>query len=226
VPISKKTQLFDEARRLHERGYAVVPCAGKECHLPWWQTERLAPDELAEMYRAAGCNLAIVLNLSDVIDVECDTEEAEITLQQMFNVPDGGEIPPTPTWRSKRGLHRLFRRPSGLPERAVMSVEGIEFRIGNGKGALSVVPPSVHPDGPRYEWLPSLSIHDVTPVELPATIVNRLTEVPSCANTPVSVGIKEGNRNNQLFKIACKLVRSGVTPVAVEAALHAENLTR
>src|SRR5262245_49499062 len=31
-------------------------------------------------------------------------------------------------YRSARGDHRLFRRPAGLPENAVIKVQGIEFR--------------------------------------------------------------------------------------------------
>jgi P4 family phage/plasmid primase-like protien len=123
----------------------------------------------------------------------------------------------------------LFRRPSGLPEKAVVKVDGIEFRIGNGKGALSVVPPSVHPEGMRYEWLAGLSIHEVAPAELPEAIVNRLAEPPkptsSASTGPGGEGIPEGERNNHLFKLGCKLVRAGMDATAVEAALHAQNLT-
>ena len=68
--------------------------------------------------------------------------EAEDALQAMF----GGEIPDTPTWRSKRGKHRLFVRPKRIPKEAVIDVDGIEFHVGNGKGAYSVIPPSKHPE--------------------------------------------------------------------------------
>jgi hypothetical protein len=200
-----------------------VPCAGKKPVLPGWNKERLTEAELDAALQGTNHNIAIALNLSELIDVECDTDEAESNLQAMF----GGQVPPTPTWRSKRGLHRLFRRPPGLPERAVVKLDGIEFRIGNDKGALSIVPPSVHPDGPRYEWLPGLSIHDVGTAELPKTIATRLEQAPKFANganmTPEGEGIKEGDRNSSLFKIACKLARSGLTPASVEAALQSEN---
>ena len=228
MPVSIPS-ILREARRLHGLGYAVVPCAGKKAVMPGWNEERLALTELDAALQGTNYNIAIALNLSDLIDVECDTDEAESNLQAMF----GGQVPPTPTWRSKRGLHRLFRRPSGLPEKAVVKLDGIEFRIGNDKGALSIVPPSVHPDGPRYEWLAGLSIHQVAPAELPPAIASRLEQAPKFANgansanaTPEGEGIKEGDRNSSLFKIACKLARSGLTPASVEVALQSENLAQ
>ena len=45
------------------------------------------------------------------------------------HTPFGGDIPATPTWQSKRGKHRLFRRPPGLPKKATVKLDGIEFRI-------------------------------------------------------------------------------------------------
>ena len=196
-----------EAERLLGLGYAVVPCDGKKAIVLGWNDRRLTREEVREKLDGTKLNIAIALNHSDVIDVECDSPEAEPNLLRLF----GGEIPPTPTWKSKRGKHRLFRRPPGLPEKAKLEVEGIEFRIGNGKGALSVVPPSIHPDGPRYEWLPSLSIHEVEPVELPAEIVEKLTascSVEPPAGEPVADGaIVEGKRNDTLFAKACALQR-------------------
>lgn len=143
-----------------------------------------------------------MLNQSGLIEVECDSQEAEAALQEMF-----GQVPPTPTWQSKRGKHRLFRRPPGLPEKATLELDGVEFRIGNEKGALSIVPPSVHPDGPRDEWLPELSLDEVEPAELPPAIVERLQRPTSQppADAAAEVGIPEGKRNSTLFRKALSL---------------------
>jgi len=216
--------ILTEAQQLHKRGLWVVPCAGKQATLPGWPEKRLTGAELDAALSGSTLNIAIVLSQSDMIDVECDSEEAETNLQVMF----GGEIPATPTWQSKRGKHRLFRRPQGLPVKAKMELDGIEFRIGNGRGALSIVPPSVHPDGLLYRWLPGLSIHDVEPAELPDEIVERLCG-PSSQPTPepsAKGGIPEGRRNDELFKLACKLVKAGLGEESVETALMVENAAR
>ncbi|MFO0824467.1 MAG: bifunctional DNA primase/polymerase [Gemmataceae bacterium] len=212
-----------EARRLHDRGLWVVPCEGKRPIRPGWDKERLTRSELDKALSESMLNIAIVLSQSDMIDVECDSEEAEANLQAMF----GGDVPRTPTYRSKRGHHRLFRRPSGLPDKAKLDLDGIEFRIAK-KAALSVVPPSVHPDGPGYRWLKGLSIHEVEPAELPEAIVERLRAGGSqqAIHTDVPGAIPKGRRNDELFKLACKLSESGLDVRSIEAALLAENASR
>jgi hypothetical protein len=192
-----------EALRLHKRGLWVVPCDGKRAVVKDWDERRLTPAELRAALGGPHLNIAVVLNQSPLIDVECDGPDAETNLRALF----GGNVPPTPTWRSKRGLHRLFRRPPGLPEKAKVELDGVEFRIGNGKGALSVVPPSVHPDGPRYEWLPGLSIYQVEPAELPESVIVRLrAPAPPAPDEPTPRGeIAEGRRNDTLFQKACAL---------------------
>ncbi len=202
--------------RLQSRGFAVVPCEGKRAVVKQWDKKPLTREELREALAGTNRNIGIALNLTDLIDVECDSEGAEVALLTLF----GGEVPPTPTWTSKRGKHRRFRRPAGLPEKATVELDGIEFRIGNGKGAMSVVPPSVHPEtGRRYVWLHGLSLFDVEPAELPPEVVERLRAPEAPQPEPPGDGdIPEGRRNDELFRIACKLCRAGLKGKSVEAA--------
>jgi Bifunctional DNA primase/polymerase, N-terminal/Primase C terminal 1 (PriCT-1) len=188
---------------LHDRGLWVVPCKGKKAIVDDWNEKRVSREELRRWLEGTHLNIAIVLNQSDCIDVECDTPEAESNLQNLFN----GKIPPTPTWKSMRGLHRLFRRPSDdLVEKAVIHFDQIEFRgMAKSKGACSVLPPSVHSEsGERYEWLAGLSLDDVEPAELATEIVDRLRN-EATAETAADGEIKEGARNDTLFKKACGL---------------------
>jgi hypothetical protein len=207
------------AKELHDRGFWVVPCDGKKAIWSNWPEQRRSWDEVQAALQRGGLNIAIALNQSDLIDVECDSPEAESNLQAMF----GGKIPPTPTYRSSRGLHRLFRRPPGLPQAATLKIEGIEFRIGNGKGALSVVPPSIHPSGAPYAWEKGRSIFKIEPTELPANIVARLAKPAPKAVSCASGVLPEGVRNETLFKLGCHLFATGISEGAVESALQAEN---
>ncbi len=72
------------ARQLHKKGFAVVPCDGKKPVIAGWNTKRLTQDELDALLNGTILNIGIALNLSDVIDIECDTPEAEAKLQAMF----------------------------------------------------------------------------------------------------------------------------------------------
>jgi hypothetical protein len=169
-----------------------------------WAGTRLTEDELANALKTGADGIAVKLKDADFIDVECDTPEAETALLKMFD----GAIPPTPTFQSPRGKHRLIRRSDGLQNKAKVELDGVEFRLGQNTNALSVVPPS-----PGRSWLPGLSPDDVEPVELPAAIADRL-RAPQTGNTSATSTedekITEGKRNSYLFAKGCALRDSGL----------------
>jgi hypothetical protein len=213
------------ARRLQERGLVVIPCRGKKPTVKWGERSPTR-DELADALKDPALNIAIALDRSPWIDVECDSPEAEANLSAIFS----GGLPKTPTWKSARGAHRLFVRPAGVPDTAKLVVDGVEFRgLSTTKAALSVVPPSRHETGVRYAWLPGLSLFDVEPAELPADVVALLRaggRSPLVEPAPDGGRIPEGNRNDELFKLGCQLAATGVSPEALAAALQAENVKR
>jgi hypothetical protein len=85
-------------------------------------------------------NMGILLG--DIIDVEADNEEANDLLERMI---DGAQ---RPRFRSAKSIHNLFVNPD--PDLTRLVVNGIEFR---GRKHQSVVPPSIHNDGSKYQWL-------------------------------------------------------------------------
>ena len=100
-------------------------------------------------------NIGICLGHGNLIDIEYDDHDAYECFMQM-EVGDGTllhEIE-TPTWQSARGCHRLYRLAEELPDVATIKNQGVEFRIG-GRAAQSVLPPSLHATGYRYNWLVS-----------------------------------------------------------------------
>jgi hypothetical protein len=80
--------------------------------------------------------------LGDIVDVEGDTQEGNDLLIRMI---DGL---PHPMFRSSKSIHHLFLSPDPNLTRRVIG--GIEFR---GHFHQSVVPPSIHEYGNRYQWL-------------------------------------------------------------------------
>jgi hypothetical protein len=221
--------ILTEALRLLALDYPVIPCSGKKPLARAWQTRQLDRDEVIASLHGTHHNIGLVLTLCNLIDVECDSAEAETSLQTLF----GGSIPPTPTWKSKRGRHRLFQRPPDLPPKAVLKIDGIEFRIGaDGKGAMSVLPPSMHPEGVPYAWLPGLRLGDVRPDELPEPIVERLRSIGGrAAAAPEGEAgngekISRGNRNDHLFRLACRLFRDGHEEERVIWFVLGENVSR
>jgi hypothetical protein len=115
-----------------------------------WQTKATDNHEDVARWLAAGSNVGILLGpMSGVVDVEYDSPDGLEELAA-YGITDLA----TPTWRSARGEHRLFRWEPWMPPTAVVKLGAIEIRIG-GRAAQSVLPPSIHPTGVAYEWTTS-----------------------------------------------------------------------
>lgn len=115
-----------------------------------------------------GCNLGVLLgSKSGLIDLEFDSETGEQLIESWLE--ECGN-PPTPTYRSAKSVHRLFRWEEKFSfEKAKFGRLGVEFRFGNDT-AQSVIPPSVHETGAVYQWLDGLSPEDVPVAPLPDAI--------------------------------------------------------
>ena len=113
---------------------------------------------------AAKSNVGILLGpASGVVDVEYDDPAGRDQLAA-FGILDIA----TPTWRSSRGEHRLFRWEPWMPPTAVVHADDLEIRLG-GRAAQSVLPPSIHPDGQPDEWTTSPA--DVPIASFPAQLL-------------------------------------------------------
>lgn len=166
------------ALNLVSRGFCVVPChyrlpdgacscgrgncGGSTAKHPIhgaWQAHLCRTEEDVE--REWGVdhlrNVGIALGReSGVIDFENDTDGSDQVFRLIF-----GEAY-TPTFRSARGLHRLFRWRPGLEDLAAGYYGEIEVRGGSPTaGAQSIGPGSTHHTGLKIEWLPGLSPDDV-----------------------------------------------------------------
>jgi len=129
-----------------------------------WQTKASPYVTCVSQWLATGSNVGLLLGpASGVVDVEYDDPAGREQLAA-FGVLDL----PTPTWRSARGEHRLFRWEPWMPTAAVVHVDDLEIRIG-GRAAQSVLPPSRHPDGSRYEWI--VSPQEVAVASFPAQLL-------------------------------------------------------
>jgi putative DNA primase/helicase len=104
-------------------------------------------------------------------------------------------------------------------------------------GGYAVAPPSYFEprpgheddDGPagQWQWLPGRDIEkpELLPT-VPAWLVDRLATKPATTEKPRTAGdtLEKGSRNDTLFKMACRLRRSGFAQSAINSALLAENI--
>jgi hypothetical protein len=113
-----------------------------------WQTKSTSDIDAVEAWLRSGSNVGLLLGpASGVVDVEFDTP-AGLEQLSAFGVLDIK----TPTWRSARGEHRLFRWEGWMPPAAMLKAGDLEVRLG-GRAAQSVLPPSRHPSGMAYGWI-------------------------------------------------------------------------
>ncbi|MDB4545114.1 AAA family ATPase, partial [bacterium] len=133
---------------------------------------------------------------SGFCDIEYDDREGELTAEELLT-----DVV-TPTYKSKRSIHRLFRLPVDYtPRKAVEKVRGLEIRFGTGgKATQSVFPPSRHKSGVRYTWLDNRSIDDIEIADFPATVVDLL-------NTHTSPDTQTSMFNGGVFEVGGGSVR-------------------
>lgn len=187
--------------------------------LPAWQTNASDDEEkLAAWFDGTTSNLGVQLGeRSGIIDIEYDTDEGRETAGRLFADMF------TPTYSTGgRSVHRIFKWQAGLPDVAVIkNVKGLEIRIGGGgKGAQSVFPPSIHPSGSTYCWLPGLSPDDVDVQPIPESVLAMLVNNPEGETSGESdrgpklyeklpCDVTEGERNRYLTSAGGKWVSEG-----------------
>jgi len=172
----------------------------------WGTKYARSEDDLLAWDDGIPFNIGLVLGPgSGVIDNEDDSPEG-----REFRAALGMAKLVTPTWGSGRGTHQLTawdERLSGC--KAVEKPGGLEVRIGAGSAATqSVLPPSWHWSGVRYQWLDGLSPDDVavapTPKELLAACTTGRSQKTVSIEPPASVmlfgEVGEGGRHRAVLR--------------------------
>lgn len=206
------------------RSAGVCRCSkGSACGTPGkhpvgnaWQTFATDDEDTVSSWfeDEPDANIGLLLGpKSGLVDIELDGPEAI----EAWNKLGLGEIW-TPTYTAGRGPHRLFKWQEGLPDAQVRKVMGIEFRLGNGgKASQSVIPPSMHYSGKRYEWVSGMSPDDVELAPIPEKLLTILWNDDPAAGTGKRSArrllydpVQEGERNNELYRFAVReAFRSG-----------------
>ena len=198
------------------KGWKVLPLVAKSKvpRIKMWQRSATSDESVIIDWwgKWPTANVGVKLGAdSGIVDFECDSDEAERDYAKLWD----GEPPVCPTFASARGRHRLFLYRDDLPPRSIVDIGKVGVRIGGGdKGAQSVFPPSIHPNGDRYRWL--VSYEEVDPPAIPDAIVAKLWnisgegEVFSSGKPPeywdeLLEGVPAGERNVKATEL-CGLV--------------------
>lgn len=130
-------------------GWCIIPIPHrrKEARIKWRPYQKTRPDrEQSVMWFGNGCTLNMAVVLGSVSGDLCCRD---FDIREAYERWAAGHTDleaRLPTVKTARGYHVYF----------VASIKGIrKFSDGElrGSGGYCLVPPSVHPDGPAYEWI-------------------------------------------------------------------------
>lgn len=215
-PENKK--MMESALKYLERGYNVIPVNPDKKPLVKWepyQKNRVTQNDVRGWFGGSQPrNIGIVTGeISNLFVVDTDTQQSKEEVQNYLPESIITPIQKTP----HDGMHFFFSHIDGFSNRARIA-PGIDIRT---TGGYIVVDPSVNGEGKRWEWLPGLSLLDVSPSPLPDALMYYIKEFAfgfykegkNYENDLSSNVVKmftEGRRDEDLFHTANCLIKGGM----------------
>jgi hypothetical protein len=161
------------AQRYLSLGFSVIPVGTDKRPLLRWrefQARRATDAEVREWYETwPGAGAAIVCgSLSDVIVLDGDPRNGDGLLRLRPHLPQQTPIAET----GGGGQHYYFRSPAGIRVGKVPALlPGLDLQA---EKSFVLAPPSRHPSGRLYRWLPDLALGEVPLAPLPQLIYDLL----------------------------------------------------
>lgn len=211
-------------------GLAVFPLGGKQpvtengCKAAttdknkieeWWSKHPYANIGIATGSASGGL---VVIDLDE--DEEKDKHGYEVLKEWQ---QEHGELPETWTSITGRGGYHLFYKDSAINKNKVGLYDGVDIR---GEGGYIVAPPSIHPNGRRYEWEIEPSEKEIATVNalVASFLMGEIKAAPQRFQEPET--IPEGQRVSTLIKLVGSQRSKGLSTEAIKAAVKAENEAR
>ena len=210
-------------------GWSVIPVEahGKRPLTAWleFQQRIASASEIGSWFRKwPDANVGVVTGyISQIVVVDIDPQHGGTqSLEAMERVQ--GALPRTlEVHTGGGGRHLYFTYPSVRLHNRVGIRPGIDLRS---DGGYVVAPPSIHPSGERYRWLPGQGPQDLLAEPLPAWFLEATRASGQAGHSLkhwrriVREGVAEGQRNSVLASLTGHLLWHGVDPeVALDLML-------
>lgn len=201
---------------------------GKRPLLPWteYQSRRATVEEVEGWFKHwPNANVGIVTGaVSGVVVLDVDERHGGNVSLSQLNLKFGPGPMTVEAASGGGGRHFYFRHPGGRLGNRVGLRPGVDLRA---DGGCVVAPPSVHPSGRPYAWLPGHSPNEIEIAPPPAWLLSRSEGVEGRVGHPpthwrklVREGVAEGERNTTLASLTGHLLWRGVDlEVAMELLL-------
>jgi putative DNA primase/helicase len=220
------TTALEAAGRYTERRWAVIPVPYKQKGpaLPAWQSLRLTAEDLPHHFGVTEQNIGVLLGepSGGLVDIDLDSPEAA-ALAEHF-------LPDSPVWSGRERRPRThvwyyatgtapktarYQTPPPNPETLV------ELRA---TGTQTLVAPSVHPEGDRYQWHvrpKGEAAARVEPARIPGATLERRVAMVAAGALLARLWPAEGSRHDLANALAGMLTRGGWTGDEAEGFVYA-----
>jgi hypothetical protein len=207
---------MDAALAYAARGWAVFPLAvrGKIPMIPKHDGGRghldatTAPGAVRAWWRRwPNANIGVATGVRsgiDVLDVD-PRHGGDVTLAALVRAH--GAIPGTAgVFTGSGGRHFYFLHDARVRSSAGRLGAGLDVK---GEGGYVVVPPSVHPDGPAYEWSPELEVLAPWPTWLLTLILPQAArERPLAPKRPLPIDAGLTAYGRAVLRRACEAIEN------------------
>lgn len=229
----RNNTILEHALTYARLGLAVFPCKerGKQPAFKNWQdTATTDPEAIRTIWtRNPQFNLGIATGSKSggliVVDIDNHDVNGADSLAEWEQ--ENGKLPDTATVLTGSGGVHYYYRTSEEVRGATGVLPGVDIRA---EGNLIIAPPSIHPNGNAYEWEITSDIEDVGIADADETVLKLLKHgtKKSAANKPFELPaiIRNGNRNDVLYKYASQLQAKGIDDLGIRAAVMAANVNR
>ena len=224
--------MLESAMSYAERGLCVFPCAWIEdgacsCRDPECESPGKHPltphglldatndvDQVRDFWtKFPKANVAIRTGAESNIAV-IDVDDVDVAKPELDKLIPGYDFKSVPSQKTGNGWHFVFTHPGVPVKNGTKFLPGMDSR---GDGGYIIAAPSTHISGKQYEWKKPLN---GTVLPLPAALliaINRTSSnghgepKPTLDTSIVWEGIPDGQRDDTLFRYACKM-RQNDTP--------------
>lgn len=254
------SDIWAYAQAYQKLGLPIIPVCGPSCTrkhsgarcsspgktplIRDWQARRAPSDLDLQRWKREfpDANIGLVLGeASGLVGIDVSGPEGEAKLQEV----SGGLLPPTWSFTTGKGRRYLYRVPPGMKYsryKFPFAGDGNELEF-LGDGQQTVIPPSVHWNGRRYEWLEGLDPWTLgQPAPAPPWLLALMTEedkrtiadthresIRLVSREPGWVlealdGVPEGQRNDTAARLAGHYLAKGLPADEVFKLLQGWNL--
>ena len=207
----------------HGWSIVLVEPRGKRPLVRWEAFQRRPPsaDEVRSWFaQRPDANVAVVTGaVSGLVVLDVDPRHGGVASLAGWERQHGALPHTVEAQTGGGGRHLYFAHPGSELRNRVGVAPGLDLR---GDGGVVVAPPSLHPTGGRYRWLPGHAPDEARPAPLPGWLLEiargdapRGGHSLSWWRTRVQERVPEGQRNDTIASFTGHLLWHGLDPDVV-----------